>query len=282
MLKLEHISKRFHAFRLDNISLELPSGCIMGLIGENGAGKTTLIHILSGLYSGEEGRILLNGMEYGREEAGIKQETGVVVHGGGVFDGEWSLAKNADHYGAFYRNYDKELLRNLLDRFCLESRKKYGRLSKGETLKFAMAFALAHQPKLLLLDEPAANFDKDFREIFFKLLREYTADGENSVILSTHIASDLDKAADYLLYLHEGRQLLYGDIESIRGNYRMAAGEEYKLRLLGDRLIHMEKGKFGCKALVYNKRSAFDPALKVWEPSTEELMYYMALKHKRK
>jgi len=280
MLKLEHVSKRINAFQLNPISLELPDGHIMGLIGENGAGKTTLIHILSGLYSEYQGEIQFNGMEYGKEEAAIKQEIGVVIHGGGVFERQETLLKNADYYGKFYHNYDGELLYTLLERFQLDGRKKYKQLSKGETLKFAMAFALSHKPKLLLLDEPTANFDQDFRKLFFDLLRDYTADGENSVILSTHITSDIDRIADYLLYLQNGRQLLFGDIEKIRRSYRIAAGEEYKLKLLKDKVIHMEKGEFGCKALVSHSKKPYDPALKVWEPSIEELMYYMAHKNR--
>lgn len=279
MLKLDHVSKKIGAFQLRDISLELPSGHIMGLIGENGAGKTTLIHILSGLYSRDQGKISFNGMEYDREEAEIKQEIGVVIHGGGVFDRQDTLIRNADYYGKFYHNYDYDLLRTLLEQFRLDGRKKYKHLSKGEALKFAMAFALSHKPKLLLLDEPTANFDKDFRKQFFDLLRDYTADNKNSVILSTHITSDIDKVADYLLYLQKGCQLLYDDIEGIRGKYRIAAGEEYKIRLLKDRVIHMETGEFGCKALVCNSKKPFDPALKVWEPSIEELMYFMAHKN---
>lgn len=282
MLKLDHVSKKISTFQLHDISLELPSGHIMGLIGENGAGKTTLIHILSGLYSKDQGEISFNKMEYGKEEAEIKQEIGVVIHGGGVFDRQDTLIRNADYYGRFYHNYDADLLRTLLEQFQLDSRKKYRHLSKGEALKFAMAFALSHKPKLLLLDEPTANFDKDFRKQFFDLLRDYTADGENSVILSTHITSDIDKIADYLLYLQKGSQLLYDDIEGIRENYRIAAGEEYKIRLLKDRVLHMETGEFGCKALVYNSKKPFDPALKVWEPSIEELMYFMAHKNEKK
>lgn len=282
MLKLDHVSKKLGTFQLRDISIELPSGHIMGLVGENGAGKTTLIHILSGLYSKDQGEISFNGMEYDREEAQIKQEIGVVIHGGGVFDRQDTLIRNADYYGKFYHNYDAGLLRTLLEQFRLDGRKKYRHLSKGEALKFTMAFALSHKPKLLLLDEPTANFDKDFRKQFFDLLRDYTADGENSVILSTHITSDIDKVADYLLYLQKGCQLLYNDIEEIRRKYRIAAGEEYKIRLLKDRVIHLETGEFGCKALVCNSKKPFDPALKVWEPSIEELMYFMTHKNGKK
>ena len=155
-------------------------------------------------------------------------------------------------------------------------KKKYKKLSKGEKLKFAFAFALAHHPKLLLLDEPGANFDQTFREEFHHILREFTADGTKSVILSTHITSDVDRFADYLLLLKKGRQLLYGDIESVRDAYRMVAGERHALRAFGGRLVYMEETPVGCSALVKHDHAEYDRALKVWEPDTEELMYYLA------
>lgn len=275
MLKLEHVSKSRNTFYLDNISFELPGGYIMGLIGENGAGKTTLLHIIEGLYSVDEGRLFIHGQEYDRAEADIRQGIGVVFHGD-MFDDPVSLAGNARRYGSFYPAYDKGVLMYYADLFQLDIRKRYRQLSKGEKLKFALAFALAHKPGLLLLDEPTANFDTEFHNIFFQVLREYTGNGENSVILSTHITSDIDKAADYLLYLQDGRQVLFGDIEHIRDAYRMAAGEAYKLNLLKERVIHLEHGEYGSRALVQNSGQPFDPSLKVWEPSIEELMYHMA------
>ena len=162
------------------------------------------------------------------------------------------------------------------DYFYPNNVKKYKKLSKGEKLKFAFAFALAHHPKLLLLDEPGANFDQTFREEFHHILREFTADGTKSVILSTHITSDVDRFADYLLLLKKGRQLLYGDIESVRDAYRMVAGERHALRAFGGRLVYMEETPVGCSALVKHDHAEYDRALKVWEPDTEELMYYLA------
>ena len=288
MLKLENTSKYLGSFCLKDISFELPEGYILGLIGENGAGKTTLLRLLAGLYTKDEGSIELDNILYdnlqfstqarlqgSRSEAAIKQKIGAVFHGD-LFDVRDTLRSNARRYGQFYRDYEDRLMESYMTDFRLDAGKKYERLSKGEKLKFAFAFALSHKPKLLLLDEPAANFDRDFREIFHDILRKYTENGENMVILSTHITSDIDRIADYLLYLEKGRQVMYGDIESIRGKYRMAAGEEYKIRLLKDRVVHLEKGEFGAKALVRNSGRPYDPTLKVWEPSIEELMYHMA------
>lgn len=274
MLKLNNVSKKISSFQLENISFKLPKGYIMGLIGENGAGKTTLINILSGLYSKNDGTISFNGKSYDTEESDIKQDIGTIIHEE-LFERKESLIKNANRYGRFYKNYDEELLKNYLIRFNLDGKKKYKRLSKGEKLKFALAFALSHQPKLLLLDEPAANLDTDFRKEFQKVLREFTESGENSVILSTHLTADIEKYADYLLFLKKGKQVLFGDIESIRGGYRIVGGEAYKIKLLKDRIIHMEDSEFGCKALVRKSHKPYDTALKVREPTIEELMYHM-------
>ena len=205
----------------------------------------------------------------------LQQEIGFVFHEE-WFDDWDSLIANSRHYGKYYKNYDETLLKEYLKRFRLDGKKKYKKLSKGEKLKFAFAFALSHHPKLLLLDEPGANFDQTFREEFHHILREFTADGTKSVILSTHITSDVDRFADYLLLLKKGRQLLYGDIESVRDAYRMVAGERHALRAFGGRLVYMEETPVGCSALVKHDHAEYDRALKVWEPDTEELMYYLA------
>lgn len=274
MIKLDNVSKTLSAFSLENISFELPAGCICGLIGTNGAGKTTLLHILTGLYSYDSGEISIFGKNYAVSEYEIKQDIGTQLQGD-LFDANSTLAVNARRYGSFYKNYDYAELREYLSRFDLDEKRKYKALSTGEKLKFAFAFALSLNPKLLLLDEPSASFDVDFREEFHHILREFTSDGTRSVILSTHITSDVESFADYILFLKNGRQLMFGDIETVRGNYRMVSGEAYKIRLMRDRVIYMEEGQLGCKALVVNRPNIYDKELTVWEPSIDELMYYM-------
>lgn len=280
MLKLDNVSKRFDTFKLENISFDLPKGYIMGLIGENGSGKTTLINIISGLYKYDKGLICFNGLDLQEEEEKVRQQIGTVIHEE-VFDKHFSLINNADRYGRYYNLYERELFVDYASKFNLEITKRYRQLSKGEKLKFSMAFALSHKPRLLLLDEPTANFDKEFRAEFFRVLRDFTNSGECSVILSTHITSDIDMIADYILFLQNGRQLMYGDIESIRKSYRIVAGEEYKIKLLKDRIINMENGEYGSRALVFNRRDIYEKGLKVWEPSIEELMYHIVKGRKR-
>ena len=273
MIDCNNVSKRFTSFSLKNITFNLPAGYICGLIGENGSGKTTLINILSGLYS-YDGEVRISGRDYCNNEYDIKQDIGVVVHGD-IFEAKESLISNANYFGRFYKKYSKNLLENYLERFNLNDKKKYKELSKGEKLKFALAFALAHEPRLLLLDEPGANFDIEFRKEFNSLLREFISDGTRSVVLSTHIISDVEKFADYILFLKNGEQVLFGDVETIREKYRMVSGEKYKIKLLKERIIYLEEGRISCNALVKHDKQGFDKELKVWEPGIDELMYYI-------
>lgn len=273
MIDCNNVSKRFTSFSLKNITFNLPAGYICGLIGENGSGKTTLINILSGLYS-YDGEVRISGRDYCNNEYDIKQDIGVVVHGD-IFEAQESLISNGNYFGRFYKKYSKNLLENYLERFNLNDKKKYKELSKGEKLKFALAFALAHEPRLLLLDEPGANFDIEFRKEFNSLLREFISDGTRSVVLSTHIISDVEKFADYILFLKNGEQVLFGDVETIREKYRMVSGEKYKIKLLKDRIIYLEEGRISCNALVKHDKQGFDKELKVWEPGIDELMYYI-------
>ena len=273
MIDCNNVSKRFTSFSLKNITFNLPAGYICGLIGENGSGKTTLINILSGLYS-YDGEVRISGRDYCNNEYDIKQDIGVVVHGD-IFEAQESLISNGNYFGRFYKKYSKNLLENYLERFNLNDKKKYKELSKGEKLKFALAFALAHEPRLLLLDEPGANFDIEFRKEFNSLLREFIIDGTRSVILSTHIISDVETFADYILFLKNGEQILFGDVETIREKYRMVSGEKYKIKLLKDRIIYLEEGRISCNALVKHDKQGYDKELKVWEPGIDELMYYI-------
>ena len=273
MIDCNNVSKRFTSFSLKNITFNLPAGYICGLIGENGSGKTTLINILSGLYS-YDGEVRISGRDYCNHEYDIKQDIGVVVHGD-IFEAKESLISNANYFGRFYKKYSKNLLENYLERFNLNDKKKYKELSKGEKLKFALAFALAHEPRILLLDEPGANFDIEFRKEFNSLLREFIRDGTRSVVLSTQIISDVEKFADYILFLKNGEQVLFGDVETIREKYRMVSGEKYKIKLLKDRIIYLEEGRISCNALVKHDKQGYDKELKVWEPGIDELMYYI-------
>lgn len=281
LIELKGVSKQLGTFKLKDISMELPKGYICGLIGPNGAGKTTLLHLILGLYRENAGEIRIDGQSYEEAEREIHDMIGTVLQEE-LFDGALTLGQNGDEYGSYYQSYRREILEEYLGRFGLDANRTYKKLSKGEKLKFQFAFALSHDAKLLILDEPTGNFDVSFREEFFKVLKEFIADGQRSVVLATHLTEDLDRVADYICYLEKGQIIFTGDIEELHDTYRLVTGEEYKVKLLRrEDIIHMENGQYGTKALVkYRPRCVYD-SLVVTVPTIEELMYFMTKRGKK-
>lgn len=283
MIKLDKITKLIGTFYLRDISLEIPEGYIIGLIGANGCGKTSLLHVLMGLYKPDEGEMELMGMKYPEDESKLHDNIGVVLQER-IYEDYMTLSENANYYGRFYSKYDEALLKVMLTSYGLDPQRKYKGLSKGEELKFQFAFALAHHPKFLILDEPTGNFDPDFRNEFLKSLKNFIADGEHTVILATHLTDDLDKMVDYIIYMEDGKILTAMDIEELRTKYRLVAGEDYRMKLLPEqRIIHMEKGGFATKALIRHRPiDIYDASYTVSTPTIEEFMYFVTKRAKGK
>ena len=276
VIEVKQLSKKLGSFTLGEMSFELPMGYIIGLIGENGAGKTTLLHLLLGLYQPDDGQVTVFGESFSEKEAQIRQQIGFVLQERLYMDSE-TLISNADIYGAYYEEYDRELLLAYLEQFGVAADKKYGKLSKGEELKFQFAFALAHKPKLLVMDEATGNFDPKFREVFLGVLKEFIKDGDRSVLLATHLTQELEQMADYIMYIEKGKLLFSYDIETLRSRYRVVTGEEYKVKLLPkDKVICVEKGKLSTRAFIrYRKHYAYDKELILTMPTIEEMMYFI-------
>lgn len=282
MIKLDKVRKLIGNFMLRDITLEIPEGYIIGLIGANGCGKTSLLHVLMGLYKPDSGNMELMGMQYIHDEAKLHDNIGVVLQER-LYEDYMTLQENAAYYGRFYSNYDEAYLLELLKTYELNPKRKYKGLSKGEELKFQFACSLAHHPKFLILDEPTGNFDPEFRDEFLKSLKDFIADGEHTVILATHLTDDLDKMADYIVYMENGTILTAMDIEELRSRYRIVAGEDYRMKLLPEnRIIHMEKGEFATKALIRHREiDTYDSSYTVSSPTIEEFMYYVTKRDRK-
>ena len=273
MIVAENLGKQWKGFSLQNVTFQLPKGYILGLIGENGAGKTTLLKLLLNVYVPTEGEILLDGRRYQQEEEKIKQDIGFVMQED-LFIPGFTLEENGDYYGKYYERFSKEQLLKLLHQFTLNEKDKFGKLSKGEKLKFQFAFALSHKPRLLILDEPTANFDREFRAQFLKLITEFIADGEKSVVMATHNTQDLDQIADYIGFLHQGKMVLFTDRKSLENRYRIVQGERYRIKNLPKQdCIYIEEKKYSWKALMRHRRwGNYEKELEVHVPTIEELM----------
>ena len=275
MLRVNQVDKLLGNFVIKDLSFHLPKGYIMGLIGPNGAGKTSLIHMLLGLTTPDRGTIEIEGRNFEMYERENKDAIGYIL-AESLFHYPMPLAKLARYFGAFYTSYKDELLEEYAKAFTLDLNQKGNKLSKGENIKFQCAFALAHQPKLLILDEPTANFDPEFRKKFLKLMSQFVSDGAHSILIATHLTSDLDRLADYITFIHQGKLIFSEDKEQLLQEYRLVSGENYKINLLRkDRVIYKEVGAYATKALVKGDRyEAYDKALSLQIPTIEEIMYF--------
>lgn len=200
-LTISDVTKTYPGFKLDHVSFTVPEGTIVGLIGENGAGKSTIINASMGLIAKDEGRIVVLGDE--ALANATKEQIGV------VFDGsnfpEMLTPRAIGHIMAnIYQHWDDALFEQLLAQFGLPQ-KKLKQFSKGMKMKFAIAVALSHHPKLLVLDEATSGLDPVVRDDILDMLLDFVQEEDHSVLVSSHITSDLEKIADYIVFLHEGR-----------------------------------------------------------------------------
>ena len=275
MLQINNVTKKLDLFTLLDVNFSLPKGYIGGVFGPNGSGKTTLMNLILGLYSADKGEILIDGKNICEEEKACKDVIGAVLNEE-LYTGNISLLKNADMLGKYYSSYDRELFKEYCERFALDINRSCKKLSKGEKLKYQFAVALSHKPKLLLLDEPTANFDPEFCEEFLKIITEFVADGEHSVLLATHILEDLQQVGDYFLFLNDGKITLAMERSELEDAFRIVEGENYKIKLLRkDRLVHAELGNTMGKALVKHTAYAeYDREVNVRIPTLEEIMYF--------
>lgn len=272
MITFSGINKKLGKFELKEVSFEIPEGCICGLVGRNGAGKTTILNLILGLLRPDTGEIKIDGMNYGEDEKRIRELLGCVLVDE-LFIPQLSPEDNGAHFGSLYTAYDKEAYTKYLEMFKIAGRKRFSELSKGQKLKCQFAFALSTKPKYLILDEPTANFDPEFREDFWKLTGEFINDGKHSVLLATHLTDDLDRMADELIFLDNGKTVYTGDMERFREQYRILSGEMYLIKNLDKQyVLGTEEGKYSSKALVVNKRNLPQELISA-PPTIEDFMY---------
>lgn len=205
------IKKHFRKnFCLQDVSFSLPAGYIMGLAGENGAGKSTLMDYIMNPKQRYEGKILLQGEDIRENHIGILNKIGFVSEENHFFE-EMTIGQNEQLLGYFYDNWDGKLFRIMLQKMELSLGKIVGKLSRGERMKFQMAFAVAHHPVLYLLDEVTAGMNPVFRVDFFKILQEVIATEEASVLMTSHIREEMDRKMDYVGIMEKGRMTSFGE-----------------------------------------------------------------------
>ncbi len=222
-LELRGVTKSYGDFVLDDVSLTLPRGYIMGLVGPNGAGKTTLVRLILGLARRDRGDLRVFGLDPLAQPVAVRSRIGFVHEDQRFYDG-LAVDSCARVLGRFYAHWDHDRFRHLAADFDLPLRKRVGALSRGMRTRFALALALAHRPDLLVLDEPTAGLDPVFRrELLDRLALVMDEDG-TSILLSTHITSDLDRVADHITFLRRGRVVFSGRRDEVLEPWTLVKG----------------------------------------------------------
>lgn len=253
ILELNSVTKRFSGFTLDRVSFSLDPGYIMGFIGANGAGKSTTIKLITNLLHLNGGEIKVFGLDSRKHEQEIKQKIGFVYDENHFYE-ELTIAEMTKVVAPFYKNWDWETYKKYVHAFALPPRKKIKTFSRGMKMKYSLAVALSHGAKLLIMDEPTSGLDPIIRSELLDILSEVIQDERCSVLFSSHITSDLDRIADYITLIHEGRIVFSESKEKLFEKYSVIKGERGVLDAsLRPYLVGIRENQFGFEALVTNR-----------------------------
>lgn len=268
-VEIKNLTKTLGTFRLDDVSLAIPGGTILGLIGENGAGKSTLIKCLLGILTPDSGSVEL------LEGAGL---AGVgYVPDECPFSDVLKVCQVGKFCAELYHGWDSGLFARYVEKFELLWDKKVKELSRGMKMKLSIAVALSHRPNLLVLDEATSGLDPVVRDEILDEFLAFLADEDHAILISSHITSDLEKICDYVAYLHRGKVTIAGAKDELLEIYgKLSCSKADLARIDPALLVGKREGEYGCQALV-NDRRAFAlayPDLSLDAPTLEDLMIF--------
>ncbi|PWM25494.1 MAG: ABC transporter [Oscillospiraceae bacterium] len=283
LLEVHGLTRSYSGFTLDHISFSLASGSIMGLIGDNGAGKTTTLKLILNLIRRDEGEVILFGQDNRSAEREIKQQIGV------VFDechfSDLLRPDDLDRiHAAIYRGWDSAYYRQLLDRFSLPLRGTIKSFSRGMKMKLSFCCAMAHHPRLLLLDEATGGLDPVARNELLDLLLGFIQDEDRSVLLSSHITSDLERICDTVGYLHAGKMAFCEEKDALLERMGILhCGEDQLSSLEPDACLRVRRHQFGCDVLIDGREalSRQHPDWVVDRATLEDIMVFYAKGERR-
>ncbi len=269
-LEIKNLTKHYNGFTLDNISFSLPQGCILGLIGENGAGKSTTIRSILGSLK-YDGDIKVLGKPI---SADLKNRIGVVLDEVGFPDklnvkDVNSIMKN------MFTNWDNDAFLGYIKKFGLPDDKAFSEFSKGMKMKLGIAVALSHNAELLILDEPTSGLDPLVRDEIIDILNDFTRDDNHSILISSHIVSDLEKLCDYIAFLHKGKLMLCEEKDALLEQYVFINTSEEKLAELDENAVKGKRtSKWGTEAIV--DRELIPDSFDTKPVTIEDLFIFMA------
>lgn len=254
VIEIKKLKKKYdNNFELGEINLEIPSGYIIGLIGENGAGKTTLIKSILNIINRDSGDIKIFNKDNKKYESFVKEDIGIVLDG--MFFPEILTPNDINTIMKdTYKEWDKELFYKYLSDFKIPNNKKIKDFSKGMRKKLEIATALSHKPKLLILDEPTSGLDPVVRDDILDIFLDFIKDEEHTILLSTHITSDLEHIADEIIFIDSGKVILNENKDELLDNYGILKCDKESFENISkDDIISYKKNKYNYEILIKNK-----------------------------
>lgn len=276
-VKVEQYKKKRDGFTLGEINFDLPEGYILGVVGRNGSGKSTLFQTMLFGECLDGGSICINGKKAGRdgeERQEYRRQCAFVME-----DCPFNETLNAKDigsvYGPLYREFDEKRYEELLKRLEIPEKKKVKKLSAGMKLKLQMAFAFSYDSNVLFLDEPTASLDSFARKDLYELMGEYMESGKRNIIWTTHLTEELDRMADYLLFLEKGQQTFFEEKDALLSRYSVVKGSKNQLDCMKSQLIGRIDRESYSEGLVLAENGPFRLADKVETPDIEQLLCYL-------
>lgn len=272
-LEVRGLTKAYQGFRLGGLDLTLPSGCIMGLIGENGAGKSTTIKLILDMISKDGGSVKILGRDSADDTVLVREDVGVVMDEVGIPEC-LTVSQIGKVMKNIFRNWDEAAYDQLVTRFSLPNEKQFKDFSRGMKMKTGIAIALSHDAKLLLLDEATSGLDPVVRDEVVDLLSEFTREENHSILISSHIVSDLEKLCDYVAFLHKGKLMLCEEKDLLLSEYGVVHCTAEQLKGIPENAVkHKKESPYGVEALVL--RNDVPAGIDISPVSIEELFVYM-------
>lgn len=272
-LEIKNLTKSYPGFTLDNLNLTLPNGCILGLIGENGAGKSTTIKLILDMIHKDSGTVTIFGRDNTDNIHLTKEDIGVVLDEVGI--PECMTVEQAGKVMRYtFRNWDEGEFVRLVKKLSLPEKKPFKDFSRGMKMKLGIAIALSHHSKLLILDEATSGLDPVVRDEVVEMFSDFTRDENHSILISSHIVSDLEKLCDYVAFLHKGKLLLCEEKDRLLAEYGLIHCTSQQLQTLPQGAVLRQKtNPYGVDAMVF--RSAVPSEMTVSPISIEELFVFM-------
>lgn len=282
-IEIRNLTKKYDGFTLDDISFCVPKGSIMGVIGQNGAGKSTTIKAILNIIKIDGGEISLLGMDHLKEETKAKEQIAAVFDECPFHD-SFKAKQLSIMFNGLYENWNEELFYSYLDRFNLPKNKKIGKFSKGMKMKIQIATALSHGAKLLIMDEATTGLDPVVRNEILDIFREYLSDDTNSILMSSHITSDLDKIADCVTFIDKGKLLLTGYKDDILESHGlMKCSESDYIKMDPQDIVSARKSDFCVDVMVSDRMECKRKyaGANIEKTNLEEIMLFYVNKEKK-